>query len=108
MFGRSVVACLSSLILFSIQEPQGLGSQVGYQERRFFTSGWWSWRRLPEVLGSPELPDQHLSDIGSDFWVAAREARGWTQRILMGPFQLGIFYDSVTTFQRETQGNRYY
>lgn len=52
------------------------------------------------IQSLPELK-KHLDSACSDgvyFYVALYGAMGWTQLSLLGPFQQGIFYDSMISF----------
>ena len=67
--------------------------------KRFWTRGWQAHNRLPRAVGtalswwSSMSVWRMLSDIWSDFWVVPEI--DLDSMILMGPFQLQIFYDSM-------------
>ena len=61
--------------------------------------GWWARNRLTRAVGtalscrSSRCIWMAFSDIGSDFGDGPFWSQGLDSMILMGPFQLGIFYD---------------
>lgn len=75
------------------------GPGWGLIRKQFFTRRWWAWIRLPSGHG-PELPEikDHL-DNAPRHRVRISGGAMWNQEldlILVNPFQLGAFYDSIS------------
>ena len=68
--------------------------QVGFR-KRFFTTGWWAWNRLPRELDmAPSWWSSRSvwttpTEMWFGFWVALCGPRSWTPRFLWVPSNLG-------------------
>ena len=100
-YGSSQMEQSSTLLSVTATGLEGMAWNCvgGGVRERFFTRGQWARNRLPRAVGtalswwSSMSVWRMLSDIWSDFWVVPEI--DLDSMILMGPFQLQIFYDSM-------------